>query len=236
MRSDRAERVVLSLGGSILMPTDTPDSTKIREFAEALKSAAGESRRIMVVVGGGSTARNYIRTARGLGADEYLLDEIGIAITRANARLLSAALPDAFPAIPRTVPEAVAAAASHRFVVMGGTEPGHTTDAVAAMLAERSHAARMVNATNVDGVFSEDPRTNPDARLFEKMTINQLVTLAQSQASEAGSSGVFDPLAARILRRARLPLSVVNGKDLKNLANALSGAAFRGTLVTPAGG
>jgi len=145
------ETVVLSLGGSILAPGE-PDAAFLRLLADALRSLA-RSRRLFVVTGGGRTARAYIEAGRALGAPEPYLDRLGIKITRLNARLLIAALGGKSPdEMPHTIEEAVAAGGSARLVVMGGTTPGHTTDAVAAELAQAVHAARLVNATSVDGV------------------------------------------------------------------------------------
>lgn len=106
----------------------------------------------------GRIARYYITTGRELNASEDQLDEMGIAATRLNARLLQLALGSAAEAsVPHTVEEAAKQGRKGRVVVMGGTTPGHTTDGVSAALAERVGATRVVNATSVDGVYSADP-------------------------------------------------------------------------------
>jgi uridylate kinase len=184
------------------------------------------------VTGGGRTARAYIEVGRALGAPEPYLDRLGIKITRLNARLLIAALGGRSPdALPHTVEEAVAAGESSRLVVMGGTTPGHTTDTVAAELAEAAGAARLVNATSVDGVYSADPLKDATAKRFDRMTHEELVRISGRVHAKAGPSIVFDPKAARIVAKARIPVSVVGGRDLAAVRNAVVGKPFRGTQV-----
>src|SRR3990172_12206929 len=163
------ETVVVSLGGSVLAPGD-PDAAYVRRLA-ALLAELSRSVKLFVVTGGGKTARAYIEAGRALGAPEAFLDRLGIKVTRLNARLLIAALGGKSPdEMPHTIEEAVAAGGSARLVVMGGTTPGHTTDAVAGELAEAVGAARLVNATSVDGVYSADPAKDPTARRLDRVT------------------------------------------------------------------
>jgi uridylate kinase len=189
-------------------------------------------RALYVVTGGGRTARAYIEAGRALGAAEPFLDALGIEVTRLNARLLMAAIGAADAArMPYTVEEAVAAGRTSNLVVMGGTTPGHTTDAVAAEIAEAVRAARLVNATSVDGVYTADPAKDPAARRLGRVSHEELVRLAGESHTQAGPSIVFDPKAARIVARVRIPVAVVKGRDLAALRNAIIGTPFRGTLV-----
>ena len=85
---------------------------------------------VMVVVGGGRTARDYIGVARDLEASEAICDDIGIEVTRLNARLLITALgEDAYPRVPHNFSQALEFSLSGKIVIMGGTEPAHSTDA-----------------------------------------------------------------------------------------------------------
>ena len=127
--------VVVSLGGSILVPGEK-DSEHISAIAGLMRSLCKELH-LVLVCGGGKVARYYISTGKELGASREQQDELGIEITRMNARLLQLALgKEAFGSIPRTVEEAVREARRGKMLVMGGTVPGHTTDAVSALVAE----------------------------------------------------------------------------------------------------
>lgn len=226
------DTVAVSLGGSFLVKPDGVDVALTRDLAGVLRRAAA-ARRVLAVVGGGATARAYIQGARTLGAGETALDDVGIAVTRLNARVLLAALPEAFPVPPDTIDDALLAAAGHPIVVMGGTHAGHTTDAVSIMLADKAGAGRVVIATNVDGVYSADPRKDKDAKRMPRLTHADLVRITSGGDGRAGGTGVVDALGARMLARAGLECAVVDGRDLKALEAALSGATdFDGSLVT----
>ncbi len=226
--------IVISAGGSIMVP-DAPDVGYVRKLAKELQALAERSR-VFVVAGGGKVARNYIQAARELGSDESTLDVIGIDVTRLNARVLIAALGDvALARPPHHFDEAIEASRVFPVVVMGGTHPGHTTDAVAAMLGERLRAARLLILTNVDGVYTKDPRTDPKAKHIESMAASELVALTVGATHEAGSTGVVDPLACKIIQRARLPTCVLHGRDFDALRAAAGGLPFKGTNIAPDG-
>ena len=224
------DAVVVSLGGSVLVPGED-DVRYLQKLAEMLVASAA-TLKIYAVTGGGRTARSYIEAGRALGADEAFLDGLGIDATRANAKLLIAALRGR---APQTVPTTTTAVARlgrrNRIVVMGGTTPGHTTDLVAAQLARAVRAKRLVNATSVDGVYSADPKTNPDARRFDTLSYEELVRFAGTGHERAGPAVVFDPQAARFVARWRIPVAVVHGRDLDALRNAILGLPFRGTTI-----
>ena len=223
--------VVLSLGGSVFATGDG-DAAYLDKLAGLLGRLAREFP-LVVTVGGGRTAREYIRLGRALGLTEIELDEIGIDVTRLHARLLAARVGPPAPAHPpTTIAGAVNDAHRGPLVILGGTEPGHTTDGVAALLAVRLRAARVVNATNVDGVYDRDPRTHAEAKRLPRLPWDRFRAMVHAGANGlAGQEFVFDRLGADTLSRARIPLRIVNGRDLDNLELALRGRAFEGTHV-----
>lgn len=223
-----ADPVVLSIGGSVVAGEDL-QAGPFSRLAEGLDSQL--DRPLGLVVGGGAAARDYIGVARELSLDEAGLDHLGIQLTRANAWLLIAAFgDDTYPKPAEDFEEAAIGLRSFSRVCMGGTHPGHTTDAVGAMLAERTGAERIVIVTNVDGVYTADPREDPKADRIDQLTPRELVELA-GRTREAGSTTIVDPLAAQILERSRLPAAVVSGEDPGNVANAAAGEEFDGTRV-----
>ncbi len=224
------EPVVLSLGGSVLV-RDEDDTSYIRKIAKILIGVSSKHK-LFVVAGGGRIARQYIKAGRDLGADESYLDEIGIEVTRLNARLLITALGHhANHSPPKNYEEAVHAGRTHSIVVMGGVSPGITTDAVSALLAERVKAKRVVNATSTDGVYTADPKEDSSAELIPKMKHRELVALLGPSPTRAGPNHVFDAVGAKVLERSKISLAVVDGNDLTNLRDALEGKKFKGTLV-----
>lgn len=224
------EKVVVSIGGSVLVPGDD-DARYLADLAGLLRDVS-RTVRVFAVTGGGRIARYYIETGRAIGLPERTLDELGIAATRLNARLLGAGLKGIANREPATsYAEAARLARRHHVVLMGGTRPGHTTDQVSVALARYVRADRIVNATSVPGVYTADPNRDPTARLLPRVRFVDLVSLSGEGRWSAGPSVVFDPVAARSLEKARIPLAVVRGRDLAALRNAVLGRPFQGTTV-----
>lgn len=224
-------RVIVSIGGSVLAPDLQAD--RVDAHADVIDGLVDDGHEVAAVVGGGGVARQYIRTARDLGATEYDLDALGIDVTRLNARLLITALESS--ATPEPAESHEAARASLRrgeVAVMGGTIPGHTTDAVAALLAEMAGADLLVYATSVPGVFSADPNVDSEAERFDELTAAELVDVIASVETTAGSNAPVDLLAAKIIERSGLRAVVLDGSEPPRVADAVAGDA-RGTEVHP---
>lgn len=231
------EKVVLAMGGSIVAPGQA-DPAFIAKLAETLDELSHD-RHLLVVVGGGKTARDAIRLARDAGGSEEMLDRIGIAATRLNAQTLigylSARGVPCNEDVPLTAGDAAVWSEDHRIVVMGGTTPGHSTDYVGAELAQLSGASRLIIATNVDGVYERDPRAHPEAKRLPRLDFDQLmVVVGDAEWKSAGQAGVIDGPATALLRTSRTQTRVVHGSDLQNLAAAVAGEGFDGTLIAEA--
>jgi uridylate kinase len=222
--------IVLSLGGSILAP-DKLEPDFISSLAALFKRLCNENK-LYIVVGGGVLARKYIGIGRDLGGNEINLDELGIASTRLNARLLITALAEfANPKPAKSFSEALILGKSFPIIVMGGTHPGHTTDAVAVMLGEYLNADKFINATSVDGVYTADPAIDSSAVKLDKLTPDQLIEITLKSASQAGPHIVIDPLAARMIKRSGIPTYVLAGRDLEALESAITGKPFSGSII-----
>jgi len=221
-------KIVVSVGGSVLARDLKPE--RFREYAAALKKISHENT-VFIVTGGGRPARDYIKTARELGADEAACDVIGIEVTRLNARMLISALGDAaYCEPPLNYREAKIASLTGKIVVMGGVAPGQTTDAVSAVLAEYTGADLLINATSTDGVYTSDPKKNRDARKFDTLTPGELIEIVMKTEMVAGANSPFDLLAAKIIERCNIKTIVLNGEDPRNIVDAISGK-HRGTVI-----
>jgi len=222
------KRIVISLGGSVLVPS--LEKNHIREYATILRRL-GEEIRVLVVVGGGGEARRYIGVARKLGIDEATADELGIQVTRMNALLLAGALGEAaHPNVAESYRDAARFGESGKIVVMGGVIPGQTTDAVAALLAEKVRAGLVINWTSVDGIYSADPKKHRDAVKHSTLTPVELQAIIRGDRLEAGSNTVFDTLAAKIIGRSGIPLVVLDGRKPVDPRKAIR--RQKGTLVS----
>lgn len=225
----KKEKVVVSIGGSILIPGNS-DAVYIKELSEMIRDVSN-SVQLIIICGGGRIARYYTSTGSELGGTTYQLDMLGIGCTRLNAGLLAIALGESSSAdIPLTVEEAASRSTEDNVVVMGGTVPGHTTDAVATMVAREIGANKVVNATSVDAVYSNDPETDPSAKRFSKLTIDELGDLVYKEHG-AGRSSVFDPLGVKIAKEEHIDILIVDGRDLNELRNAMLGKDIKGTFI-----
>jgi uridylate kinase len=224
------KKVVISLGGSILVPS--LEKNRILKYVPVLREIASHHQ-LFVVVGGGGEARRYIDAARTLGIDDGTADEIGILITRLNATMLVAAMgDDAYPRVAESHAEAKKFAEHRKCVVMGGITPGQTTDAVAAVLAERVRASVFINVTSVDGIYSADPKKDKKAVRYDRLTPRQLIEIVGKAHLVAGLNTVLDIIAARVVERSRIPLVVLDGTDPENLRSAVFFGRYTGTVVS----
>lgn len=224
-------RATLCFGGSIIAP-DLPDSECLREIAETLRELRKRRHEILVVVGGGKISRNYIDVARRLKAPDPHCDAVGIEATRLNACLLISALGGlAEPNPAMTFEAAIRAPLRGKIPVMGGTTPGQTTDAVAAMLASSSRSEMLAYFTDVDGVYTADPKLNPDAKKFETITAQQLMVLVSSVRMKPGIKTIIDPVAAKIIERSRIRTFILGRHEIKRLPEILEGGKHSGTTI-----
>ncbi len=222
------EKVVVSIGGSILVPGEN-DAEFIGKLAKMLKEVSKEVQ-LAIVCGGGKTARYYAGIAKDLGGSTYEQDILGIAATRMNAQLLMLALGE-MPDTVITDPEELAKASQPgKIVVMGGTVPGHTTDAVSSMVAAAMKADRIINGTSVDAVYTADPRKDPNAKKIPKMTIDELAEIVYKEHG-ASKSSVFDPLGVKLAKENRMDILMIDGRNLDELKNAILGKPINGTFV-----
>ncbi|MEM3555856.1 MAG: UMP kinase [Candidatus Micrarchaeia archaeon] len=223
--------MVLSVGGSLINP-GKPDFAFIKGLAALLKKLS-KKHEIAVVCGGGAPAREQASAIRKLGGSEFLADETAVLCTRSNAMLLIAALgEDAYPVVARSFREAAAGVSSGKIVLMGGTIPGITTDTDAALLAELLGARRIVNLSNVDGVYTADPRKERSARKIPQMSFSQLIQLAsQHDERKAGTRFIFDVIACKIIARSKIETHFIYGKNLGDVEKAVEGRKHSGSVV-----
>ncbi|AEM56064.1 uridylate kinase [Haloarcula hispanica N601] len=225
-------KVVVSIGGSVLAPD--LDAERVADYAGAIQSLDAQGHTLGTVVGGGPTARDYIGTARDLGANEIELDQLGIAVTRLNGRLLIAALDDrAAPTPAESYDEGREAIRRGDIPVLGGIVAAQTTDAVAAAFAEYVGADLLVYATSVPGVYDADPNEDDDATRFDELGASELVDVIADIEMDAGSSAPVDLLAAKIIQRSGIRTIVLDGTDPEHVVRAVEDGEFDGSEILP---
>jgi uridylate kinase len=227
---------VISLGGSIVAP-DGVDEAFLKNFVALIREflETEAERRFIFVVGGGAPARTYQNAYRNISgaAEDGEADWIGIMATRLNAQLVRALMREWCSQEVVTDP-LNAPAMTGRVLAAAGWKPGFSSDNDAVLLAERFGADTVINLSNIEQVYTDDPRKNPEAKPIDSISWRDFRVLVGDEWTP-GKNGPFDPVASR--RAAELGLRVVcaAGRDLENLRKILKGGPFLGTTIGPAG-
>ena len=219
--------IVISIGGSVVFSDDI-DNTYFEKLNLILKNLIKEYK-IYIIVGGGKTSRTYINFGRKLGFKEEILDQFGIDITRLNAKILSYIIENSNTKIPKTTNDAKKI--KKPIVIMGGTTPGHSTDMVGAELAEKTKATKYIIATNVDGIYDKDPNKYPNTKQIKEIKVDDLIEKLGTSWDQAGKNIVIDGPSLNLIKKAKIPTLILNGKKLVQLERAINNQIFSGTII-----
>lgn len=213
------KRIVIKFSGKVFAMENVK---LLKDYARFLVKIS-KTYQPIIVAGGGKIARHYINHARSSGADESTLDELGIEISRLNAKLLIYALKGkAYSHPPTSLKEAQQAVESGLIVVAGGLHPGQSTNGTAALIAEKINASQFINATDVNGIYDSDPNNNKKAKMFKKIEIKSLKKILIHEDSVAGGYDLMDIVALKIIERSKIKTRVIK-LDIKNLEKAIKG-------------
>ncbi len=225
---------VISLGGSMIVPGEV-DVEFLKNFYRTIDSylSEKESRRIIIVCGGGAPARSYQRAYRNVvpRPQSDSEDWIGIAATRLNSELLKQVFSDYCMHPVVTNPTEVSVFPG-RVLIASGWKPGFSTDYDAVILAEKFSADSLINLSNIAKAYTDDPRTNPNAKPIDKISWSGFREIV-GETWIPGKNVPFDPIAAKRASEIRLKVIIALGSDMPNLTNILTGKDFEGTVVGP---
>jgi uridylate kinase len=220
---------VLRIGGSVV--ASPVNAELISEYADMIKALKARGHQVVVVVGGGALAREFISVAKSLGLKQKAQDEIAISASRIFALLFLKRIRNAgCEDVSLNIEEAVRCVGNGKIAVMGGLRPGMTTDAVAALVAEAVEAKLLVKATDQEGIFDKDPKKHTDAVKLDHLRLEDLTRVCVEDRHKAGIHQIIDPEAIKILKRTRVKVVVVNGFKPENVLMAVKGKSV-GTLV-----
>lgn len=229
-------RVVIKLSGEYLAGSHAfgIDQPTVDRIADDLIAAQKLGVDVAVVVGGGNMVRGVEVSHRGVSRTTG--DTMGMLATVMNCLALESAIQrkgtpaQAFSAfVMPEICELFTRAATHRaladgkIVLLGGGtgNPFFTTDTTAVLRAAEIDAQAVLKATNVDGVYSADPKKDASAKRFDRLT--------HSQAIEGGYK-VMDATAFALARETSLPIIVFSIAEPGSIGEMLRGTG-RGTIV-----
>jgi uridylate kinase len=226
---------VISLGGSIVAP-DGVDEVFLKDFVSLIRDMLGadEKRRFIFVVGGGGPARIWQKAYRAVsgetaGFSNEEADWIGVMATRLNARLIKAVMGEWCSQDVVTDPTQVEPLVG-RVLVASGWKPGFSSDYDAVLLAERFQAPMVINLSNIEKVYTDDPKKNPQAKPIDAISWADFRVLVGDEWVP-GKNVPFDPVASRHAAKIGLKVICAAGKNLENLKKLLQGEDFTGTTI-----
>lgn len=223
-------KYVISLGGSIIVP-DEVDTHFVRGFVKLISEQVRRGHQFFVVTGGGATARKYISAAKKLGKiSAFDLDWMGISATKLNAQLLNSA----FGKLARRGiinDPSEASRGLKKVNIVSGWKPGWSTDFVATKIAQTYGAKTVINLSNIDYVYTADPRKNPRAKKLQKLTWAEFRKLFGSRW-DPGANLPFDPVGARLAEKQGIAVIVMDGRNIENLKRLFDRQSFRGTRIS----
>ncbi len=229
-------RILLKLSGEALAGEEGfgIDPHRANDIALRVRKIRELGVDVAIVIGAGNLWRG--REGLNQGMDQATADYMGMLATVMNALALMDALEamDVWTRVMsaiemRSVAEpyirrrAIRHLEKGRVVILGGGtgNPYFTTDTAAALRATEIGANILIKATKVDGVYDKDPKLNPDAKRFDKITYLEAISLRLK---------VMDSTALTLCMENKMPIMVLNLWDERALTSALQGEKV-GTLV-----
>jgi uridylate kinase len=224
------ERIIVSVGGSLIVP-DQIDTAFLSTFRKLILEKVSQGFSFSIIAGGGKTARRYQDAGQEVRGDlpRDDLDWLGIHATRLNGHLLRTLFKE--QAHHSLIKDPTKTTASDPVLIAAGWKPGWSTDYCAVLAARTLGAKRLVNLSNIDYVYDEDPRTNPNAQKIEKISWPDFRKRIPEEW-DPGLSSPFDPVAAKEAEALGLEVVVMNGTKLEEFSNYLDRKPFVGTTIS----
>ncbi|GGA05759.1 MAG: UMP kinase [Sphingomonadales bacterium CG12_big_fil_rev_8_21_14_0_65_65_10] len=236
-----AKRILLKLSGEVLMGEQEfgIDPGFVQELAREVKTAKETGLEICLVIGGGNIFRGMAGAAQGM--DRAQADYMGMLATVMNALAMQNALEQL--GVETRVQSAVQMdqvcepvirrrAERHlekgRVVIFaaGVGAPYFTTDSGAALRAAEMRCDALLKGTSVDGVYDSDPKKNADAKRFETVSYDRVLS---------DNLKVMDASAVALCRDNDIPIVVFSIREKGNLARVLSGEGVQTIVKTKEG-
>jgi uridylate kinase len=224
----KKEVVVISVGGSLIVPEEI-DTVFLKELKNLILKGVKQGKRFIIITGGGKVCRKYQNASASLGGSVSDADWIGVDATRINARLVKSIL-------GKSAEDYIIQSPLEKFVfkksviVAGGWKPGFSSDFDAVLLAKRFKANKLINLSNIDYVYTADPKVDPSATKIEQISWKAFRKIIPKKWAP-GLNSPFDPIASKEADRLGLEVAIINGKKLGELENYLEGREFVGSLI-----
>ncbi len=246
--------LVLKIGGSLISPEGKfIDENLVASYVNILKQFFSVPRdiRVLLIIGGGNTAREYKNVIEKLSPEDVESQHsIGASVTCLNAELLRLQLKDlAYPAtlgsrIAPVVNDASKAdigediekwlSGKQPIMLCGGFVLFVSTDYDALFLASKVGADQVYKISNVEYVYTADPKTNADSKVIEDISWDQYIdAFTKDGEHRPGNHLPVDAMAAVLGRDNAITVNFASGKDPEVLKAILEGNSVKGTVIHP---
>lgn len=150
--------------------------------------------------------------------------------TRLNAQLIKASLGD-LCSDEVVIDPSAALTFSGRVLVAAGWKPGFSTDTIATLLAERFEAKTLVNLSNIEKVYTDDPKLNPEAKPLDSISWETFRAMVGDEWTP-GKNTPFDPIASKKAESLGLKVICAGGRNIDNTKAILEEKDFFGTTIS----
>jgi uridylate kinase len=221
---------IISIGGSIIIPPTGFDIEFLKKLRSLIVSRVKKGDKFILVVGGGSTCRQYQTAAKGVvNMTDTDLDWLGIKTTIFNAEFVKSLFKDL--AYSEVITNPTKKVKTNKPIIMAaGWKPGCSTDNDAVLLAKTFGAKEVINASNINYVYTADPKKDPNARPLKSLTWKEMRNIIGDKWMPGGNFP-FDPIAAKTAQKLGLTVKFVKGTDLDLLNKVLDGRDFEGSVI-----
>lgn len=224
----KQEVIVLSLGGSLIIP-DRINLKYLNKFKQIILKNT-KKYKFVVVCGGGQTARNYIQGLPEVKNKKLYQTLLGIAATRLNAKFMAYFFQHSTK-IPKDMVDIKNLLRKNNVVFCGALRysKDQTSDSTAAKIA-RYFNSDFINLTNVDGLYTKDPKKFKTAKFIQEITHDDFLKIANKIAFKPGQHFILDQKAAKIIKENKITTYIM-GSNPENLDKHLNNKHFIGTVI-----
>ncbi len=225
-----AKLFVISLGGSLIVPEEI-NVKFLKQFQELIGRQIKKGNRFIISPGGGKTCRKYQAALKNIisaGRDD--LDWIGLNTNKFHSKFLQLMFKNHAEKQIADDPNKKAGFTKPILIGAGGWKPGRSSDDFSIRQAKIYKADRVINLSNIDFVYTRDPRKYKAAKKIKKTSWKEFIKIIGSKWIP-GKNVPFDPTAAKLALKNKIQVIICNGNNLKNLENILNGKKFIGTII-----
>ena len=203
-------KIVIKIGGSVAISSSGPKPEYFEKLIPVLNKIKNKHL-LYIVIGGGKITRDYYNCIKNFISHDKA-EWVLIDLLHANARFLAYALNGKFISKLDELDDSLC--------VASGFEPGHSTDGSAAMIAEKINADLLLILTDVNGIYDDDIKRNPDAKLLKHLSFNELDNFEKD--GSPNNYGIIDKLAIKTIKKNKIKTYVINGNPT-NILKVLNG-------------